>query len=113
MNRAIAWSMVGATLLLGAAAALVIAAPERDGGPVFIEGSRELGSMAAGEWNSQYLGIRRQNSKKGPDFAGAVIAERSCFFNSCPTIDATHPPANAPAPIPGQAVFCEEKLPHS
>jgi hypothetical protein len=42
MNRAIAWSIAGATLLAGATAAFVVAAPERDTGPVFIEGSRPV-----------------------------------------------------------------------
>ena len=41
MKRAIIWSIAGG-LLLAAAAALVIAAPERDRGPVFIEGSRPV-----------------------------------------------------------------------
>jgi hypothetical protein len=40
MKRAIIWSIAGGILL--AAAALVIAAPERNGGPVFIEGSRPV-----------------------------------------------------------------------
>jgi hypothetical protein len=41
MNRAIAWFIAGGMLLAGAAA-LVIAAPERDLGPVFIEGSKPV-----------------------------------------------------------------------
>jgi len=41
MKRAIIWSIAGG-VLLAAAAALVIAAPERDAGPVFIEGSRPV-----------------------------------------------------------------------
>jgi hypothetical protein len=41
MKPAIIWSIVGG-VLLAAAAALVIAAPERDRGPVFIEGSRPV-----------------------------------------------------------------------
>jgi hypothetical protein len=41
MKRAVTWSVVGAVLLAGAAA-LVIAAPERDRGPVFIEGSKPV-----------------------------------------------------------------------
>src|SRR5262249_11566663 len=41
MKRAIIWSIAGG-ILLAAAAALVIAAPERDRGPVFIEGSRPV-----------------------------------------------------------------------
>ena len=41
MKRAIAWSIAGG-VVLAAAAALVIAAPERDRGPVFIEGSRPV-----------------------------------------------------------------------
>jgi len=40
MKRAIVWSIAGGILL--AAAAFVIAAPERDRGPVFIEGSRPV-----------------------------------------------------------------------
>jgi hypothetical protein len=41
MNRAIPWVIAGA-VLFAAAAALVVAAPERDTGPVFIEGSRPV-----------------------------------------------------------------------
>ena len=41
MRRAIIWSVAGG-ILLAAAAALVIAAPERDRGPVFVEGSRPV-----------------------------------------------------------------------
>jgi hypothetical protein len=41
MNRAVAWVIAGG-VLLAAAAAFVIAAPERDSGPVFIEGSRPV-----------------------------------------------------------------------
>ena len=41
MKRAIAWSIAGG-ILLAAAAALVIAAPERDRGAVFIEGSKPV-----------------------------------------------------------------------
>ena len=41
MKRALIWSIAGG-VLLAAAAALVIAAPERDAGPVFIEGSRPV-----------------------------------------------------------------------
>jgi hypothetical protein len=41
MKRAVVWSIAGG-VLLAAAAALVIAAPERDGSPVFIEGSRPV-----------------------------------------------------------------------
>jgi hypothetical protein len=41
MNRAIAWVIAGG-VLFSAAAALVIAAPDRDSGPVFIEGSRPV-----------------------------------------------------------------------
>jgi hypothetical protein len=41
MKRAIAWSIAG-VILLAAAAALVIAAPERDRGAVFIEGSKPV-----------------------------------------------------------------------
>lgn len=41
MKRAIIWSIAGAVLIAGAAA-LVIAAPERDRGPVFIEGSKPV-----------------------------------------------------------------------
>jgi hypothetical protein len=41
MKRAVIWSIAGA-MLLAAAAAFVVAAPERDGGPVFIEGSRPV-----------------------------------------------------------------------
>ena len=41
MKRWIIWSTAGAALLAGAAA-LVIAAPERNGGPVFIEGSKPV-----------------------------------------------------------------------
>jgi hypothetical protein len=42
MKRWIIWSTAGAVLLAGAAA-LVIAAPERNSGPVFIEGSKPVG----------------------------------------------------------------------
>jgi hypothetical protein len=42
MKRAIIWSIAGAMLLAAAAAAFVVAAPERNGGPVFIEGSRPV-----------------------------------------------------------------------
>jgi hypothetical protein len=41
MNRAIAWVIAGGVLLT-ATAAFVIASPERDSGPVFIEGSRPV-----------------------------------------------------------------------
>jgi hypothetical protein len=41
MNRAIPWVIAGGALL-AAAAAFVVAAPERDPGPVFIEGSRPV-----------------------------------------------------------------------
>src|SRR5262252_1225287 len=41
MKPAIIWSLAGG-VLLAAAAAFVIAAPERDTGPVFIEGSRPV-----------------------------------------------------------------------
>jgi len=41
MKRAIAWSIAGG-ILLAAAAALVIAAQERDRGAVFIEGSKPV-----------------------------------------------------------------------
>ena len=41
MKRAIIWSIAGG-VLLAAAAALVIAAPERNVGPVFIEGIRPV-----------------------------------------------------------------------
>ena len=41
MNRAVPWVIAGG-VLVAAAAALVIAAPERDTGPVFIEGSRPV-----------------------------------------------------------------------
>ena len=41
MNRAITWSIAGG-VLVAAAAALVIAAPERNMGSVFIEGSRPV-----------------------------------------------------------------------
>jgi hypothetical protein len=41
MKRAITWSIAGGTLLT-AAAAFVIAAPERDRAPAFIEGSRPV-----------------------------------------------------------------------
>jgi hypothetical protein len=41
MKRWIIWSIAGAVLLAGAAA-LVIAAPERNSGPVFIEGSKPI-----------------------------------------------------------------------
>jgi hypothetical protein len=41
MKRAIVWSVAGGALLAGAAA-LAIAIPERDRGPVFIEGSRPV-----------------------------------------------------------------------
>jgi len=41
MKRALIWSIAGG-VLLAAAAALVIAAPERDAGPVFIEGNRPV-----------------------------------------------------------------------
>jgi hypothetical protein len=41
MKRWIIWSTAGAVLLAGAAA-LVLAAPERNGGPVFIEGSKPV-----------------------------------------------------------------------
>ena len=41
MKRAIIWSIAGG-ILLAAAAALVIAAPERDSGPIFIEGSKPV-----------------------------------------------------------------------
>lgn len=41
MNRMIAWSIAGG-VVLAAAAALVVAAPERNSGPVFIEGSRPV-----------------------------------------------------------------------
>src|SRR5215468_6905262 len=41
MKRAIIWSIAGG-ILLAAAAAFVIAAPERDRGAVFIEGSRPV-----------------------------------------------------------------------
>src|SRR5258708_485068 len=41
MERAVIWSIAGG-ILLAAAAALAIAAPERDRGPVFIEGSRPV-----------------------------------------------------------------------
>src|SRR5215470_18800661 len=41
MKPAIIWSLAGG-VVLAAAAALVIAAPERDAGPVFIEGSRPV-----------------------------------------------------------------------
>ena len=47
MKRAIIWSIAGGTLL-AAAAALVIAAPERERGPVFIEGSRPVTEEQAG-----------------------------------------------------------------
>jgi hypothetical protein len=42
MNRAIAWTVAGVALVSATAAAFVIAAPERDSGPVFIEGSRPV-----------------------------------------------------------------------
>jgi hypothetical protein len=42
MKRAIIWSIAGAMLVAAAAAAFVVAAPERNGGPVFIEGSRPV-----------------------------------------------------------------------
>jgi hypothetical protein len=41
MKRVIAWSIAGG-VLLAAAAAFVIAAPERGKGPIFIEGSRPV-----------------------------------------------------------------------
>ena len=41
MKRAIIWSIAGGTFL-AAAGALVIAAPERDNGPIFIEGSKPV-----------------------------------------------------------------------
>jgi hypothetical protein len=41
MNRAIAWVIAGG-VLVAAAAAFVIAAPERDSGPVFIDGNRPV-----------------------------------------------------------------------
>jgi len=41
MKRAVIWSIAGG-MLLAAAAAFVIAAPERGQGPVFIEGSRPV-----------------------------------------------------------------------
>jgi hypothetical protein len=41
MKRAIIWS-IGGGILLATAAALVIAAPEREKGAVFIEGSRPV-----------------------------------------------------------------------
>ena len=41
MNRAIPWVIAGG-VLVAAAAALVVAAPEHDTGPVFIEGSRPV-----------------------------------------------------------------------
>jgi hypothetical protein len=41
MNRMIAWSIAGG-VVLAAAAALVVAAPERNSGPVFIEGSKPV-----------------------------------------------------------------------
>lgn len=41
MKRAIIWSVAGG-MVLAAAAAFVIAAPERDSGPVFIEGGRPV-----------------------------------------------------------------------
>jgi hypothetical protein len=41
MKRAIVWSIAGGALL-AVAAAVAIAVPERDSGPVFIEGSRPV-----------------------------------------------------------------------
>jgi hypothetical protein len=41
MKRAIVWTIAGGALL-AAAGAFVIAAPERDNGPVFIEGSKPV-----------------------------------------------------------------------
>ena len=41
MNRAIPWVIAGGALI-AAAVAFVVAAPERDTGPVFIEGSRPV-----------------------------------------------------------------------
>ena len=41
MNRAIPWVITGG-VLVAAATAFVVAAPERDTGPVFIEGSRPV-----------------------------------------------------------------------
>jgi len=41
MKRTIVWSIAGGALL-AAAGAFVIAAPERDSGPVFVEGSRPV-----------------------------------------------------------------------
>jgi hypothetical protein len=41
MNRAIPWVIAGG-VVVAAATAFVIAAPERDTGPVFIEGSRPV-----------------------------------------------------------------------
>src|SRR5215472_7828689 len=41
MRRAVMWSVAGG-ILLATAAALVIAAPERDRGAVFIEGSKPV-----------------------------------------------------------------------
>jgi hypothetical protein len=41
MNRAIPWVIAGG-VLVAAATAFVVAAPERDTGPVFIEGSRPV-----------------------------------------------------------------------
>jgi len=41
MNRAIPWVIAGG-VVVAAATAFVVAAPERDTGPVFIEGSRPV-----------------------------------------------------------------------
>jgi hypothetical protein len=38
----IAWTTAGVVLVTAVAAAFVIAAPERDGGPVFIEGAKPI-----------------------------------------------------------------------
>jgi hypothetical protein len=42
MRRVVVWSIAAGGLLLAAGAAFVVAAPERNLGPVFIEGSRPV-----------------------------------------------------------------------
>ena len=84
MKPAIIWSLAGG-VLLAAAAAFVIAAPERDAGPVFIEGSRPVTEdqvrqklVAAGWTNVQVVRrgrlVMAMGSKDGHTDAFAVNA---------------------------------------
>ena len=79
MNRAIPWVIAGG-VVVAAATAFVVAAPERDTGPVFIEGSRPVTEdqvrekLVSDGWSGvQVLRRGQESSRLMLKFEGAAL----------------------------------------